>query len=319
MALPITQAVPIGSHMSVPIRLPDGRAYGMFCCINSEADRSLNQRDLQMMKAFAELTAFEINRNLEASNANMERLARIMNAIDERQLSIVYQPICDIETRRPIGLECLARFSAEPYRSPDIWFAEAAQVSLGASLELTAIEMALAALPRLPAGAYLTLNASPATILSREFRSALDGISPERIVLEVTEHAQIDDYASLLRALDPLRQAGLRLAVDDAGAGYCSLQHILHLHPDLIKLDMSLTRNIEGDATRRALASALIAFARETGSQIIAEGVETLSELKTLQALGVEVAQGYFLGRPMALDSALKLFDRNAEIDLRVA
>jgi EAL domain-containing protein (putative c-di-GMP-specific phosphodiesterase class I) len=94
---------------------------------------------------------------------------------------------------------------------------------------------------------------------------------------------------------------------------------ILHLHPDLIKLDMSLTRNIEGDATRRALASALIVFARETGSQIIAEGVETLSELRTLQALGVEVAQGYLLGRPMALDSALKLFDRKAEIDLRVA
>jgi EAL domain-containing protein (putative c-di-GMP-specific phosphodiesterase class I) len=106
--------------------------------------------------------------------------------------------------------------------------------------------------------------------------------------------------------LQPLRQCGLKLAVDDAGAGYSSLRHILNLRPDFIKLDVDLIRHIDLDPARRALASALIAFARDTSSNIIAEGVETVSEFATLQSLGVEQAQGYFLGRPMPLDKALQ-------------
>lgn len=308
-ALPITGAVPIGKHMSVPIRLPDGRAYGMFCCLGRDADHSLNERDLQMMKVFADMAAFEINRDREATREAEERLVRIRNVIDADQLSIVYQPIWHVEQRRAVGLECLARFSVAPYRSPDVWFREAAEAGLGVALELAAIRAGLAAVPMLPPGVYLAVNASPDTILSGELEGVLEGVPPERIVLEVTEHAHVADYDRLLGALWPLRQAGIRLAVDDAGAGYSSFQHILHLRPDLIKLDMALTRSIDTDLSRRALASALIGFARETGSRIIAEGVETASELATLRALGVEKAQGYFLGRPMPLADALKAID----------
>jgi EAL domain-containing protein (putative c-di-GMP-specific phosphodiesterase class I) len=171
--------------------------------------------------------------------------------------------------------------------------------------------MALAALSSLPPDAYLAVNASPDTIFGDEAFNLLNGMPAERIVLEVTEHAHVEDYDRLRQGLAPLRQRGVRLAVDDAGAGYSSLQHILHLQPDLIKLDMSLTRHIDLDPARRALASALIGFARDTGSRIIAEGVETASELATLRALGVEHAQGYFLGRPMALDKAMVLFGRD--------
>ncbi len=309
MALPITGAVPIGKHMSVPIMLPDGRPYGMFCCLGFAPDRSLRERDLQMMKAFADLAAFEICRDVEVAKEAEGRRSRIKSVIDEDQLSIVYQPIWRVETQRPIGVECLARFLAVPSRSPDKWFAEAAQAGLGTDLELAAIRMALAALPSFPADAYLAVNASPETILSGELTEVLAGMPSERIVLEVTEHAHVSDYARLLAALAPLRDKGIRLAVDDAGAGYSSLQHILHLRPDIIKLDMGLTRSIDLDPARRALASALISFARDTGSRIIAEGVETASELKTLRSLGVEKAQGYFLGRPMPLDAAAKLFE----------
>jgi EAL domain-containing protein (putative c-di-GMP-specific phosphodiesterase class I) len=137
-------------------------------------------------------------------------------------------------------------------------------------------------------------------------------LPPERIVIEITEHTDVDDYEDLLRVLQPLRQRGIRLAIDDAGAGYSSLRHILNLRPDYIKLDIDLIRHIDIDPARRALASALIAFARDTDSTIIAEGVETASEFATLQALGVEQAQGYFLGRPKPLESALRSIEPEA-------
>jgi EAL domain-containing protein (putative c-di-GMP-specific phosphodiesterase class I) len=158
------------------------------------------------------------------------------------------------------------------------------------------------------------VNASPETIISAEFSDALADLPAERIVLEITEHADVGDYDALLAALGPLRARGVRLAVDDAGAGYSSLRHILHLQPDLIKLDMSLTRNICLDPARKALASALVSFAREMGSQIIAEGVETEAELSTLKEIGVERAQGYLLARPLPLDEVLTLLGRETAL-----
>jgi EAL domain-containing protein (putative c-di-GMP-specific phosphodiesterase class I) len=308
-AMPITKAANIGSHMSVPIRLADGSAYGMFCCLGFEANPSLNERDLQMLKAFAELAAFDINREVEAKKITDEKLARITDVIARGQLSIVYQPIWSIENNRPVGVECLSRFSATPVRTPDVWFNEATEAGLGTDLELAAIRMAFGAFDsRLPADSYLAVNASPQTILSGDFAAVLNAKPLDRIVLEITEHAHVPDYDVLMSVIAPLRAQGLRLAVDDAGAGYSSLQHILHLRPDIIKLDMGLTRHIDLDSARRALASALIKFAQETNSKIIAEGVETASELKTLKALGVAMAQGYFLARPMPLDQAVHLF-----------
>jgi EAL domain-containing protein (putative c-di-GMP-specific phosphodiesterase class I) len=145
---------------------------------------------------------------------------------------------------------------------------------------------------------YLAINVSPETVLAGQLDDVLDDVAVERIVLEITEHAAIASYEQLAAALDPLRARGLRVAVDDAGAGYASFRHILRVRPDLIKLDMALTREIDRDHARRALASALITFARETGTSIVAEGVETFEELRTLRQLGVRVAQGYHLGRP---------------------
>ncbi len=312
VALPITQAVPVGKHMSVPIRLPDGELYGMFCCLGFAPDHSLHERDLQMMKVFADLAAFEINRDRTATQKAEEKHGRIRNAIDGQALSIVYQPIWNIETRKPIGVESLSRFAGAPARSPDKWFSEAAETGLGTALEGAAIHLALLALQSFPPQAYLSVNASPETIQSGEFESALDGFQTDRIVLEITEHARVDDYDKLLNAMEPLRARGLRLAVDDAGAGYASLQHILHLRPDIIKLDMALTRSVDLDPARRALAQALVGFAHQLNSRIVAEGVETASELNTLRALGVEAAQGYYLARPMPREDAVKLFEGGA-------
>lgn len=127
------------------------------------------------------------------------------------------------------------------------------------------------------------------------------------IVLEITEHSTVQDYDKLEYTLRPLRARGMRLAVDDAGAGHSSFRHILRLQPEYIKLDISLTRNIDADPARRALAAALIGFASETGSELIAEGVETEAELATLRALGIHKAQGYLLGRPGTFEAAQRM------------
>ncbi|HEV8420861.1 MAG TPA: EAL domain-containing protein, partial [Actinomycetota bacterium] len=122
-----------------------------------------------------------------------------------------------------------------------------------------------------------------------------------RIVVEITEHAQVADYAELLEALGDFRSRGGRLAIDDAGAGFASLRHVLVLLPDVIKLDISLTQGIDRDRNRRALASAMISFAAEIGATIIAEGIETRDELDSLRSLGVRYGQGFYIGRPRQL------------------
>jgi EAL domain-containing protein (putative c-di-GMP-specific phosphodiesterase class I) len=135
----------------------------------------------------------------------------------------------------------------------------------------------------------------------------------EGLIVEITEHAIVDNYDELQAALRPLRDRGLRLAIDDAGAGYSSLRHILNMQPDFIKLDMTLTHNIDLDPARKALARALVGFAQDTGSRIIAEGVERQSELEALRSIGVRKVQGYLLGRAMELDDALRISSASLE------
>jgi EAL domain-containing protein (putative c-di-GMP-specific phosphodiesterase class I) len=202
-------------------------------------------------------------------------------------------------------VEALARFQVEPVRSPDVWFADAGRVGRQVELELAAVRAHTQAFEDAALGpCYVSLNVSPEVIVDRGLFDALAGLPWDRIVLEVTEHAPVTDYAALADALAPFRAAGGRLAVDDAGAGFASLRHILWLEPDIIKLDISLTRDIDTDRRRRALAAALITFANELGISIVAEGVETRPELDTLRSLGVRFGQGWFLRKPCPLTEA---------------
>ena len=124
---------------------------------------------------------------------------------------------------------------------------------------------------------------------------------PERIVVELTERSPVADYARLTAALAPLRSAGVRLAIDDVGAGFSSMRHILRLSPELIKLDRSLVAGIDDNPGQKALFAAMLSFASHIGAGLVAEGIETSSELATLAELGVDTGQGYLLGRPSVL------------------
>jgi EAL domain-containing protein (putative c-di-GMP-specific phosphodiesterase class I)/FixJ family two-component response regulator len=252
----------------------------------------------------AELSGYQWNEKA-AAHAREERRVRVEQVIGQGLLTLVYQPVVDLSTRNTVGYEALARFPVEPVRGPERWFADALDIGLGTELELTAVKQALAAQKDLPATAFVAVNISPATALSGELPALLESANASRLVLELTEHVFVEDFDALAQALAAVRATGVRLAVDDTGAGYAGFRHLLGLNPDIIKLDISLTRGIDADPARRALAAALVKFCADTDVQLIAEGVETLPELTTLVDLGIAWAQGFYLARPTPLQAHL--------------
>ena len=249
----------------------------------------------------------ELNQKLAAEESDdtraREELARIRAIVEGGIIQMVFQPIMDLRDRSTVGLEALARFPLEPVRSPDAWFAAAASVGALEDLELAAVGAVLACFDSIDPELSIGINLSPSTAASPRFTAMLAGVALERVLIEITEHAPVDDYDALATALAPLRRRGLRVAVDDAGAGFASLRHILRLAPDVVKVDMSLIRGIESHPGQRAVTRALISFAEETGAQLVAEGIETEEELEVLRALGANVGQGYLLGRPSPLSA----------------
>ncbi len=307
LELSATTLIPVGAHLSVPIRLTDGQIYGTFCCFSTRPNFTLGERDLSIMRLFADFTARQIGRDLDADRQRREMTERVTAMLESKAFTVVYQPIVHLTDNKIVGFEALTRFWSRPIRNPSVWFAEAAEVGLSEALEMAAIAKALIGLEQIPDDIYLSINVSPDNILNGAIHRVLEGAPIDRLMLEVTEHVAIADYSKFDEMLKPLRDRGMGLAVDDAGSGYASFRHILQLNPDMIKLDIGLIRDIDTDTTRRALTAVLVGFAQETGSNIVAEGVETAAELKALQQLCVNKVQGYFLGHPLPLTEAIAL------------
>ena len=308
-----TRALPVGAHLSVPIRFSDGRLYGTFCCFSRSPDPTLNARDLSVMNTFAGFATRMLERVHLSETARARSRTRLARITRDRQFEIHYQPMFDIAAGRLVGHEALARFTgrsgpagpadaadeaAVPERTPGAWLQEALQAGMLESFELAVLRAALDGLPRLQGDACLSMNVSPETILAGHVDALLDGLPLERLVLELPEHAPVIDYPLIVERLSRLRAAGLRLAVDDAGASLSSFRPLLRLEPDIIKLDASLVRRIDVERGQRALAAALVRFAEEVGIPVAAEGVETAGELRVLRELGVGQAQGFLLGHP---------------------
>jgi EAL domain-containing protein (putative c-di-GMP-specific phosphodiesterase class I) len=234
---------------------------------------------------------------------HVERIERVLAR--DSALAMVFQPIVDLTERSIVGVEALSRFVAEPMRSPDLWFEEAASVGLGPALEMKAVSAALAQAARLPDEAFLAVNVSPELLLSGRLDYLADDPICPRLVFELTEHVVVDDYGPIRSSIDRFREHGARIAIDDTGAGFSSMRHILLLQPEIIKLDQSLTQGVDHDPARRALASSLVSFAKDIGSDLIAEGVETADELRTLERLGAQWVQGFHIARPEPLPLAV--------------
>lgn len=217
-----------------------------------------------------------------------------------RPIVTAFQPVHNLSSGIITGVEALARFPGDVSRSPEQWFTEAAGAGLGCELDFAALEAALHDAANLPPNLTVALNLSPETCLDPRLPGLVEetGVTPDRIVLELTERQPVNDYASLNSALMPLRKRGLRVAVDDAGSGFSSMRHILELRPDIIKLDRSLITGIHTSPGQRALGAALVKFAQDISATIVAEGIETEAELIAARKLGFNAGQGYLLGRP---------------------
>ena len=298
--LPLTREAGIGAYIGAPIRLWDGTLYGTLCCLSRSAEPSLNDRDVRFLRVLAEIVADQIDREQLESEKRRLEWSRIRAILDSDHMDIEFQPIFDLLDCRVVSLEALARFWTEPMRPPSAWFAEATEVGLGVELELAAMRAALLRLEDFPADVAIALNVSPATALDPRFCELLVDVA-ERVVIEITEHAQVDDYDALRDALAPLRERGAQLAIDDVGAGFANLRHILRLAPDIVKLDLSLTQEIARDPAREALASSLVGFAGDVGASIVAEGISSDEDLALLRTLGVDYGQGFHLARPSPL------------------
>ena len=293
-----TLALPVGAHLSVPIYFSDGRVYGTFCCFSTHADNSLNERDLSTMRLFARMIAFILEKRSGEEQVHDRMSGTLRAVLRERRYVIHYQPVCALADRSIVGYEALARFLDAPLRGPDVWLNDAASVGMREEVELALVRTALEVVPRLPKSQFLTLNVSPQALRHREFKPLVAPQPLDRLVVEVTEHDAVSDYEALLTVLRPLRAQGLGLAVDDAGAGYASLSHILKLRPGIIKLDRSLIQKIDEDEGNQALVASMVSFGEKINSRVLAEGVETESQLRILLTLGVAWGQGYLLGRP---------------------
>ena len=220
----------------------------------------------------------------------------VQTLIDAGLVKVALQPVVQLDDSRVVGFEALSRFGG---RVPtERWFRAASRCGLGGELERLTLAHALALLPGLQPDAFLAVNVSPAALEDAEVLRLLHACDLRRVVVEVTEHEAVGDYVAMRVVLDALRRSGARIAVDDTGAGFASLRHVLMLQPDVVKLDTSLSRAVHYDDRQQKLVTALLTFAREVGSVVLAEGVETEEQLDTLRGLGMPLGQGWHLGVP---------------------
>ena len=236
-----------------------------------------------------------------ADRARRERLSgRIRRLIAGEGLDVALQPIVDLASGRVVGAEALARFTgADGETIPtEGCFLDAHLLELGPELELAAIALALESHERVPEGLYLAVNASPAVLAGDELRELLIAHDRRPLVVELTEHQQVEDYVALARSLDELRANGVRVAIDDVGSGFSSFRHVTRVNPDILKLDRSLVCGIDDDPVRQSLAAAIVTFAADVGAVVVSEGIESEAELECLRELAVGLGQGFFLGRP---------------------
>lgn len=254
---------------------------------------------LNQVSAIASALLLPALRTLGQHETVAERIQTIITNLAFRP---VFQPILELATGRVVASEALTRF--DDGTPPDVRFAEAELVGLGQALEICCLTELVKASAALPEGVRLGLNVSPGLVIAGKELSRVLRATDRQIAIEITEHVAISDYPELRSAVDRLVPK-VRLSVDDAGAGFASLRHILELRPNSVKLDQALVRSIQSDPARQALVAGMSHFARTTGAMLIAEGIETEEERRTLQMLGVEYGQGFLLGRPESLGAAV--------------
>jgi EAL domain-containing protein (putative c-di-GMP-specific phosphodiesterase class I) len=243
--------------------------------------------------------------DLNARIEERRRRDQFVSLILAEQISMVFEPIVKLASHEVLGYEALARGVGEPaLESPNKLFAAAAETDLLFELDCLCRRQAIRQAKRLPEGSKLFLNLLPCAIYDPAFegdalrRTLQDHqLCPSDVVFEISERESIGNFAIFRELCDRYSELGFEIAMDDVGAGFGSLEAVMELAPDYIKVDIAFIRAIDSDPTRRAVLIALNGIARRIGAQIIAEGIETPEQLETLKDLGVPYGQGYYIGR----------------------
>ncbi len=293
--LPAARFPRIRSFVSVPVRLSDGTLYGTFCAAGFTADNHLAKRDRALMEVLASAAA-TIEPGVQERRRTADIQTRLQPVFTAGGPRVVLQPIVSLRDGARVGSEALSRFPEEWGKPPDEVFAEATSIGAGLELELLAFHGAAALLWEV--SGYVAINFSPATLLNPRCRELLADLPAVRVLLELSEHDQVEDYAELSEALAPLRAAGMRLAIDDVGAGFSSLRHIVLTAPDVIKLDRSIVAGAATDRILQTLVRSLVDFGHGCGAAVVAEGIETAQDAAALRELDVDYGQGWYFGRP---------------------
>jgi EAL domain-containing protein (putative c-di-GMP-specific phosphodiesterase class I) len=296
MSLPAARIPRIRSYVSSPVTLSDGSLYGTFCAFGFTSDKELSGRDEALMKVLASAASVIIEPELQEQRRRDDIEGRLDPLVSAGGPSVVLQPIVDLATGTRVGAEALSRFPREWGKAPDVVFEEAHSVGRGHQVELLALRGAAAHLDGV--GGYVAMNVSPQTLLTPGFTTLMRDLPLDRVLLELSEHDRVEDYDALTAALAPFRAAGMRLAIDDVGAGFSSLRHIVVTDPDVIKMDRSIVSGADTDPVLARLVQSLVTFGHGCGVTVVAEGIETAGEAAALREMGVDLGQGWFYGRP---------------------
>jgi EAL domain-containing protein (putative c-di-GMP-specific phosphodiesterase class I) len=282
-------------YLKVPPRIPIGVAMGIY--------NPLMDPHHIIMRIIREALEQAI---WQQKTEKMESLHKLRELIINEEVSTLYQPIIDLREEKPIGYEALARSSTGMvFRSPDELFDAATKHRLLVELDRVCRKKALLFSSRLPAGSKVFVNTFPATIRDPEFQGKhlvelleRSNITPDRIVIEITEKLVIDNLGLFQEAMAYFTDMGMSLAVDDVGSGYSGLETIGELKPSYLKVDMSLVRGVHTNMINREMLKAIVSLGRGIGAKVIAEGIEVPEELQTLRTIGIDYGQGYLLGKP---------------------
>jgi EAL domain-containing protein (putative c-di-GMP-specific phosphodiesterase class I)/DNA-binding response OmpR family regulator len=243
---------------------------------------------------FADIAAGLLGPGLDERTRFVSQRAIIDDVLTQGTFHPIFEPIVRLTDGQVTGYEALTRF--DDGTAPEARFAMAASINRRLDLEHATLRAAIDASVVLPEGCFISLNVSPELVLDVDALRDLLWRLDRPVVLELTEHDPIDDYGAVRRAVVSLGDS-VRLSIDDAGSGFASLQHVLALEPDFVKLDKTWVIGINDDPTRQALIAGLSHFAAQTGCHLIAEGIETVLDLDVLRGLDVELGQGYLFGR----------------------
>jgi EAL domain-containing protein (putative c-di-GMP-specific phosphodiesterase class I) len=296
--VPVVDEIGIGSYAATPVLDSEGRVYGILGCVAHEPCLSLRPSDggfLRLLAAFLTEFVIDLQRLWDTRSATWRRLRDL---IDQGGPRMFFQPVIELATGQTVAVEALARFPEGS--SPHDLFAAAGSVGLGLELEMAAVRNALRALADMPPNVLLAVNASPATVTGGAVDLIVGTGTPERVTVEITEHEYVGHDHDLLLATEVLRGHGTHIAVDDVGSCYSGLEQLLHLRPEVIKIDSFIIHGIDTDPARRAVAVGLITVATEIGARVVAEGIESISEMNAVVDAGICYGQGFLLGPPAA-------------------